>query len=1152
MKKLISSILCLAMILSLLPANAADAEDYKYAEYVFEEYEDKSANITQYWLSDSSGGGNGITTTHGKRGVKVGNFGTFRFMNLNITDKYWYSEEPDTVKFTIEYFDEGSSNSYFYIRYGNPNTRYAESEKVHMTGTNEWKTAEIIVDDMIVANRDDMADFKVATWCASLGHSETSVLFHSVRIEQCFPVKPMKSNITSKEPGNILNYKNDEKTVNFEFENITEYDGTAQVAYIITDENENIISEGKIDTLKVAALSKTTVPIETKAQKCGLYRIDYKFSGEVPHNGKVTEFSIDDYGLFSIAQTWQEGDEKNRYSWVCAHLDQYRPYQDPLKTMRAIDLGGFGGARADGMVNRWMGADALAGSPTDGIFGFNWDSNYYNTFDLSHFVYAGFGHTKLYVEETPSRNDQMYMPHTERQVKSYADFCAALAKEWDSTGMKNPLRLEVWNEPNNAVFNLDLASEDTEYYANLLKRVYTAVKEVSPRTIVVGMVTVGSAVGWVKEVLDYGGYDYVDEVCIHPYTWNNGSAKFDKIINDTKEIHNYMETKFGKAKPIVYSEIGWHDTGIENEDGTGNSGTTYGVTSMQQARNSVILLTVANVYDLTDVVCWYDLQNDGDVPTNSEHNFGMLESPYHRQAYAAKPAFLATCAYNKLIPNGEFISKIEINGVNTGAYNFKRTDGTNAAIMWTFEENETMVIDLGTKSIETYDFYGNPTGMLTSESGIYTFNLTGEPRYITGKFEKFEKAEDIFKFNDFSESVPDDLIPVEITDTLGRNLSVDVTPRDSKLSVEGDTAMINGKSSFSLKSDISSLGRHYISVKIYDENGVYYNGDFTILIRTPFKFELKTKQLFEDNLNRWQAVISVTNNAYTTPMTGKIEITEDSKCKKVANVVNFIDLRPKEERTFYINLPEMVAKRTLDISAKTTLDTGYSEEYKGTVDFTTAHYVYNKPEIDGVIEENEWNGFWVTSDRLENIEGNLNGVSFVDSWGGTDDLSVKAKFGWDEENFYMLAVVKDNVFYNNESVSNQWAADNIQYGFEDINDKGGNQTSNFTESGIALIGGRPQTYRWSTLYSDISVGAYDNFDAKIVRNEETKETIYEMAIPWSEIFYPDYDITNNIQLGFSMMVNDSDGTGRRGWIKYNGGIGNVKDAKEFGTMILIK
>ncbi len=1148
-KKLISLLLSIAIVSATVPAFASNEEDspeeYKFAEYVVEKYKETMKNFTHYWLQESSGGETRYVEKNGKRGMEVGNSGTFRYMLFNIDDAYWYSETPDCVKVTVEYFDEGGSNTFFCVRYCSINGPMTESEIVSMTGTGEWKTAEIIIDDILIANKDNLSDFMLATWSGSRSFTATSTLFHSVRIEQCFPVKPISTNIASDEPGNILSYDDKEKNVNLEFENITDFDGTAQVEYTITNDAGMVISEGKTGTVSVGANQKVLVPIEITAKDCDIYRIDYRLTGNVPHGNEVQEFDLEDYGLFSIARTWQEGDEKNSNSWIGAHLEYYLPYQDPVKTMRVINLGGWGGTRPDATLDRWDEADSRVGTKTDGKLGFDWDTELLGSYDLSYIHIAAYGHTALYND--PKRNNFRYMPRTEAEIQSYVDYCVACVKEWDAK-MDTPLRLEIWNEPNNSAFNYDLVNEDAVYYAKLLQRIYPAVKEASPRTILVGMVSLGSAVGWVNQVLDLGGYDAVDEVCIHPYEWGKGPAKFNSIISGTKAIQNHMIEKFGKAKPIIFSEIGWHDTGIMNESGS-LSGNTYGVTSMQQARNVAILHTVAKAYELTDLVCWYDLQNDGELPTYSEHNFGLLESPYHRQPYAAKPSFLAAAAYNKFLPNAEYLDKIEVGGLQTAAYNFKRTDGKNCAIMWTFNDNDTMVVDLGTKSVELFDLYGNPLGTLTSDDGIYAFNLMGEPIYVMGSFSKFEQSDEAkFIINDFTESVPDDTIPVEIIDTLGRNLNVDIEFEDDDLVIEGDTSIKNGKASFNLKSSVDSLGYHNMTVKIYDDNGTYYNSEYTVWIRTPFKFEMKTQQLFEDNFNRWQAVVTVTNNAYTTPMNGKIEITADENCVKAGNVVNFTDLPPKGSRTFYLNLPEMTLKRTVDIAIKTSLDSGYVEEYTGTIDFTSAKYAETKPTIDGIISENEWNGIWVVSDRLEDFENLTSG----EAWSGPEDLSLKAKFGWDEDNFYMLAVVKDDVHYNNEAVGNQWVGDGIQYGFEDINDKGGNLTSAFTESGIALINGKPETYRWSTLYGELKAGEYDNYEAVINRNEETKETIYEMAIPWDEIFYPGYDITANSQLGFSMMVNENDGTGRLGWIRYNYGMGNFKDAKQFGTMKLIK
>ena len=62
--------------------------------------------------------------------------------------------------------------------------------------------------------------------------------------------------------------------------------------------------------------------------------------------------------------------------------------------------------------------------------------------------------------------------------------------------------------------------------------------------------------------------------------------------------------------------------------------------------------------------------------------------------------------------------------------------------------------------------------------------------------------------------------------------------------------------------------------------------------------------------------------------------------------------------------------------------------------------------------------------------------------------------------------------------------------------------------------------------------------------------IYEIKVPWSEIFPKDYKIANS--LNFSMLIADNDGTGRRGWLEFGRGIGDSKDASRFKKVMLVK
>lgn len=80
------------------------------------------------------------------------------------------------------------------------------------------------------------------------------------------------------------------------------------------------------------------------------------------------------------------------------------------------------------------------------------------------------------------------------------------------------------------------------------------------------------------------------------------------------------------------------------------------------------------------------------------------------------------------------------------------------------------------------------------------------------------------------------------------------------------------------------------------------------------------------------------------------------------------------------------------------------------------------------------------------------------------------------------------------------------------------------------------------------IGEMTNFEARITRRNG--KTIYEIAIPWTELFGDDYVLDKNTVFGYSMLVNDNDGKGRRGWIEYNSGIGAQKDSTLFGKMKL--
>jgi len=157
----------------------------------------------------------------------------------------------------------------------------------------------------------------------------------------------------------------------------------------------------------------------------------------------------------------------------------------------------------------------------------------------------------------------------------------------------------------------------------------------------------------------------------------------------------------------------------------------------------------------------------------------------------------------------------------------------------------------------------------------------------------------------------------------------------------------------------------------------------------------------------------------------------------------------------------------------------------------------------------------------------------------------------------MYTEVIDDVYFQNETVQNSWKTDGMQFGvYADIGEVDffaiGQTNTNFHEYTIAL---NPNTnevevYKSRTQDDKTQIGMVD-VEAKARRNG--KITTYEWAIPWAEMVgIEGWHPKEGDVLKFSMLWNENDGGGRKGWIEYASGIGTGKDNRLFTTLMLVK
>ena len=149
----------------------------------------------------------------------------------------------------------------------------------------------------------------------------------------------------------------------------------------------------------------------------------------------------------------------------------------------------------------------------------------------------------------------------EAYIQRYATRCGQIAQHY---GTRVPA-YQIWNEP-------DLLQPDPGYdprvraavFGPMLRAAYTAIKEVSWSTVVMGGLASGQP-AYLQQLLDAtGGVAYVDAAAIHPYgrrptpDWPNPTWGFG-VLGDLILAYQAVFDK-----PIWITEIGTRDTSVQD------------------------------------------------------------------------------------------------------------------------------------------------------------------------------------------------------------------------------------------------------------------------------------------------------------------------------------------------------------------------------------------------------------------------------------------------------------------------------------------------------------------------------------------------------------------------------------------------------------
>ena len=906
---------------------------------------------------------------------------------------------------------------------------------------------------------------------------------------------------SSKNIGNIFY---DESDFNFEttFKNMGT-DGVYNVEYEVVDDYGDTVwsKSGELNLKSGESITKNIIP---EVKEYGMYT--YRVTVSNDNGVSSREFRC------SKANVPPKG-EKNKNLGVSMHFrfDKGSGRGEPEIVLPLVDIGGFGMIRDETYwthIEKQEGVYAYTDRYTDML-----------DFAQSHNIDV----LNILGYSNPLYNSNGGVPLSGSYQKAFDNFIDFTVK--DMGKRFGNTYFEGWNE-----FNLN-ANYTPEQYAVLMKNMHKQIKESDSNAFFVAMCTALTPLDWIERVLIALGDNpsqYMDAVSFHPYD-SRHTPESGSIGENSKKLRELLDSYGCQNVEMWYTELGWSSTP--------NLGF---VTEKQQGYYAprMLLLNDANHY--VDKYIWYDFHNDGINANDSESNFGLVRNELEDVPASAKYSYLTVVNYNKLVGNAKFKKEILAND-ECYIYRYERKGKSDILALGTLEEKvRPTSLYVGCDSVNVIDKYGNGK-KISTVNGILTLPLDAYPQYVEGDFcDRIYEVEPLFSIDKEKIITPynsDSEITVSKRTNLDAVVSID-TPNG--ITSEGK-AEFNGLSAKTVIKSGSGEG-FKVSFDIKDGENLVYSETIPIEYEDSIKISDFKMEINETNMRRRTGSLVVTNARNDSPASGKI-VFKKPDCM-IGRSIEVKDIAPGESKTIKFNFPELSLDVVFDmLSVEFITDTGDTVTFDGDMKLPLSVYADKAPTVDGKLSKNEYN-----YDAQMDISGDSMVGIMQNTYQGHDDLSAVAYSMWDENNFYFATKVLDNVFFQDQPPATAWQGDGIQMAFAE--DK---SASTGTEIGISIY---PQNsddcaiYCYTHTQDTTKVAKLMSGEAKAKR--DGIYTVYEVKIPWSEIFYDGYTPKVGDVIRWSLLYNENDGSGRMGFLQYGAGIGGSKSTAQYLDLELRK
>lgn len=693
-------------------------------------------------------------------------------------------------------------------------------------------------------------------------------------------------------------------------------------------------------------------------------------------------------------------------------------------------------------------------------------------------------------------------PYTDEGRAGYGNFAAAVADhyrdqvEW----------IEIYNEFNIKVFGArggSPANGQADYYFPLLKASYERIKAANPDITVVGGATSSVPLDWLEELFALGGLEYMDAISVHPYIFPGEPEEGAELIAGLASL--IREYNDGELIPIWITEQGY-PTNKHAE----------GVSEPEQAENlvrSYVTMFSAGV----DRFFWYNFMNKGLNQTNREHEYGIIRRfSDPRGPYVPKPAYVGYATMARQL-TGATYDRAEDLADGLQSHVFDADDG-ELRVIWSTASPTTVTVKTE-QPVTVTDLMG-VSKTYHPHAGRVNLSVSEQPIYLSGSDVQVAAGER------FDLTGADVVVgePVELTLTVD-NAATPRVPVVGSFEIGGTSVPVSVRPGeresipVTLPAEQVTGARAFAGDLVIDGASV---ARLSAQIKVTEPAEITAKHVLRDGEDALEVTVTnladspldVTGLDWTVgPAGGTVDLPVLAAGEVWTDDIALGALEPGEyERELTLSTTghdDVVVTGDVEIinTAELTPFAQQTVTVDGILDDLAA-----VPEFD-LVEDGAVRGRWTTG---------------VDEWGygGPDDLSGKVWPTWDEENLYLSAAITDNTFHNRNPGPTLWMGDSIQFTMS-AGTAGEERPLHYYD---LVLGGTPEAPK---VYRRISAGEPTGLvtgaDVEIRRDEEANQTIYELALPWTEI--TPVTSTDGV-MGLSLTVQDNDGLDRKGWIQW--------------------